>query len=243
MPRGSRRLAVTALVLAALVACTPPAEETTAAPPPGTGPDTADARPVDFEPGATVMVLAGELGAGRAARYVVGAHEGDLLMAHALSPGDDMRVAVHRLDQEAPVADTVETESYWAGRLPATGGYLVEVHGAGEVSPYHLEIEVPRHLPLTAGASRIALEGTIQPHAPLAFVAGVEEGRTLDVSVASEGDVVKLTLHGAQDGQALADWDTQTNTYQGEVPRTQDYVVRLDPGAEATGFELSVTVE
>ena len=137
-------------------------------------------RHVDFEPGATVMVLAGTLGAGQAARYVLGAHEGDLLMAHVLSPGEDLRVSVQRLDEETPVPDAVETESYWAGRLPATSGYLVEVHGAGEEGPFHLELEIPRHLPLTPGVSSVALDGTIQPHAPLAFVARIEEGRTLE---------------------------------------------------------------
>ena len=61
--------------------------------------------------------------------------------------------------------------------------------------------------------------------------------------MASEGDVVKLTVHGALDGRALADWEAETHAYGGRVPRTQDYVFRLDPGAEATGFELSVAVE
>ena len=239
--KGFPGLAVAALV--ALAACTPSTEKTTATPPTDTAPSTIDARHVDFEPGATVMVLGGTLGAGQTARYILGAHEGDLLMAHALSPGEDLRVSVQRLDEETAVPDAVETESYWAGRLPATSGYLVEVHGAGEEGPFHLEIEIPRHLPLTAGASSVALDGTIQPHAPLAFVAKVEEGRTLSASVASEGDAVKLTVHGALDGQALADWEAETNTYGGEVPRTQDYVFRLDPGAEATGFELSVSVE
>ncbi len=232
-----------AVMIAALAACTPPAEKTPAAPPTDTSPSLADARHVDFEPGATVMVLAGDLGAGQTTRYVLGAHEGDLLMAHALSPGEDMRVSVHRLDEEVPIPDAVETESYWAGRLPATCGYVIEVHGAGDEGPFHLELEVPRHLPLTPGVSRVALEGTIQPHAPLAFVAEVEEGRQLSASVASAGDEVKLTVHGAEDGRALADWEAKTNVYGGEVPRTQDYVFRLDPGAEATGFTLSVSVE
>jgi len=241
MQNGPCGLAAAAMI--ALAACTPSTEKTTAAPPTDSSPNTADARHVGFEPGATVMVLTGELGAGQTDRYILGAHEGDLLMAHALSPGEDMRVLVHRLDEEAPVPDAVETESYWAGRLPVTSGYLVEVHGAGERGAYHLELELPRHLPLIPGASGVALEGTIQPHAPLAFVAEVEEGRQLSASVASAGDEVKLTVHGAEDGRALADWEAKTNVYGGEVPRTQDYVFRLDPGAEATGFTLSVSVE
>jgi hypothetical protein len=233
------------VVIAALAACTPPTEEekTAAAPPTDAATSTAEAQHVDFEPGATVMVLAGSLGEGQTARYILGAHEGDLLMAHALSPGEDLRVSVHRLDEEAPVPDAVETDSYWAGRLPATCGYLVEVHGAGEEGPYHLEVEIPRHLPLTSVASSVALAGTIQPHAPLAFVAEIEEGRTLTASVTSAEDAVQLTVHGARDGQPLVNWEAETNGYSGEVAGTQDYVFRLDPGAEATGFELSVSVE
>ena len=233
------------VMIAALAGCTPPTEEetTTAAPPTDAATSTAEAQHVDLEPGGTVMILAGSLAEGQTARYILGAHEGDLLMAHALSPGEDLRVSVQRLDEEAPVPDAVETESYWAGRLPATSGYLVEVHGAGEEGPYHLEIEVPRHLPLTSGASSIAFAGTIQPHVPLAFVAEIEGGRTLTAAATSADDAVQLTVHGARDGQPLVDWEAETNAYSGEVPGTQDYVFRLDPGAAATGFELSVSVE
>ncbi len=191
-----------AVAMVALAACTPSTEKTTAAPPMDTAATSlAGTEHVAFEPGATVMVLAGTLGAGQTARYVLGAHEGDLLMAHALSPGEDLRVSVQRLDEDALLPDAAEAESYWAGRLPATAGYLVEVHGAGE------------------------------------------EGRTLDTTVASEGDAVRLTVHGALDGRALADWKAGSNVYRGEIPRTQDCVFRLDPGAEPVGFELSVAVE
>ena len=233
------------VMIAALAGCTPPTEEetTTAAPPTDAATSTAEAQHVDLEPGGTVMILAGSLGEGQTARYILAAHEGDLLMAHALSPGEDLRVSVHRLDEEAPVPDTVETDSYWAGRLPATCGYLVEVHGAGDEGPYHLEVEIPRHLPLTPGASGVTLEGAIQPHVPLAFVAEIEEGRTLTASVASADDAVQFTVHGARDGQPLVDWEAETNVYSGGVTGTQDYVFRLDPGPEATGFELNVAVE
>ena len=242
MREGPYGLAVAAVV--ALAACTPSTEKTTAAPPADTAPTTlSEAEHVAFEPGATVMVLAGTLGAGQTARYVLGAHEGNLLMAHALSPGKDLRVAVRRLDEQSAVPDAVETDSYWLGRLPVTGGYLVEVHGAGDEGPFHLELEVPRHLPLPPGASSISLAGTIQPHAPLAFTAEIEEGRTVAASVTSANDGVQLTAHGATDGQTLAGWKAGANAYRGEVSATQDYVFRLDPGAEATGFELNVSVE
>lgn len=232
-----------AAALLALAACTPSTEKTATVTPTPAGPSLADAHHVGFEPGATVMVLAGKLGEGQTARYILGAHEGDRLMAHALSPGEDMRVTVHRLDEEVPIPDAVETQSYWAGRLPSTSGYLIEVHGAGDEAPFHLELEVPRHLPLTPGASNVTLKGTIQPHAPLAFVAEVAEGRTLRASVTSAGDMVRLTVHGALDGQSLVGWAADTNAYRGEVPSTQDYVFRLDPEGEAAEFTLSVAVE
>ncbi len=238
MQKGPCGLAAAAVV--ALAACTPSTEKPTAD---DAAPDIAEARHVDFEPGATVMVLAGELGTGQTARYILGAHEGDLLMAHALSPGEDMRVSVHRLDEEAPLPDAVEAGSYWVGRLPATCGYLVEVEGAGSVGPFNLELELPRHLPLAPGISRVTLEGTIRPHAPLAFVGTIEEGRTLSASVTSPGDAVSLVIHGAADGHSLAGWESTTSDFSGAVPRTQDHVFRLDPGAEQSTFALSVSVK
>ncbi len=152
-------------------------------------------------------------------------------------------MSVHRLDEGAALPNAAEVTSYWVGRLPATSGYLIEVAGAGSPGPFNLELELPRHLPLAPGTSRVTLEGTIQPHTPLAFVGTVEEGRNLSASVTSPGDAVSLVIHGAADGRSLAGWESTTSDFSGEVPRTQDYVFRLDPGDEQSAFALSVSVE
>ena len=205
--------------------------------------DLSSATHVSMEPGATSLIVEGNLGADETARFILGAHEGDLLSAHALSPEEDIDVSVHRLDEETELYDANEVDSFWSGRLPETLGYLIELEGASEESLYALEIEVPRRLPLDPETSSVELTGTVQAHAPLAHVIPVEANKNVAVSVSSPDNSVKLAIHGAGNGHPLVHWDAETNSFRGEIPHTQDYVVRLIPGSEPSEFTLKVSVE
>lgn len=205
--------------------------------------DLSSATHVSLEPGATSLIVEGRLGAGKSAQFILGAHEGDLLSAHALSPGEDIDVSVHRLDEETELVGTNEVDSFWSGRLPETLGYLIALQGVDEETPYALEIEVPRHLPLDPETSSLELTGTIQAHAPLAYVIPVEANKNVAVSVSSPDDSVRLAIHGVGNGAPLVHWDQDTSSFRGEIPHTQDYLVRLIPGSEPSEFILKVSVE
>lgn len=209
---------------------------------PGEGLDFSSAIHVDFASGTTALVVEGHLAAGEKAQYLLGAHEGDYLFAHAITPGEDIDVSVHRLDDETEIPRKNEVGSYWTGRLPASCGYLITLHGASEGTPFALEAEIPRHLPLAPEQESVEIQSTILPHVPVAYLLPAEVGKNVTVSVSSADDTVKLAIHGVANGQPLVGWDTETHSYTGTFPDSQDYVIRLIPGSEPSEFTLKVEV-
>lgn len=72
--------------------------------------------------GATSVLVEGALAANGAAEFLLSGDQGEILMAHVLSPEHHLGLSVRRLDTGEELAGERAPETFFRGSLPATTG-------------------------------------------------------------------------------------------------------------------------
>jgi hypothetical protein len=248
------RLAAQAVALAlVLAACARPPEQTgppptAAAGRPAAALDTTGLRRIRFAHGTTSGILDDSLGAGATRSYLLGAMEGQVMLAQAipwpsagrtLSPAAP-EVRVFSVPNGQELATHRAEPDIWGGRLPLTADYIVRVT-ASERAAYTLVVQIPRRVELAGGQSPAIFTGMTPPRAPVDFLVKVEAGRTLEV-VLGGAPTVALHVYGLDDGVQLAPLSDRRRLFAGRLETTQDYVVSVVPGPEHAAYDLRITL-
>jgi hypothetical protein len=93
------------------------------------------------------------------------------------------------------------------------------------------------------GTTSGSVGGTLAPQAVQSYVLGAMWNQVMMVSVSAPSSPVYLQIYGAYDGGYLAVFSSALASWQGWLPRTQDYVVQLyNAGSAATSYTLSVVI-
>ena len=210
--------------------------------------DTVGLPRVRFAHGTTSGILDDSLAAGTTRAYVVGARQGQVMLAHAIAwpvaerlhppPEPVVRVFAAATGRELP-SPRAEPE-VWSGRLPEDGDYIVRVT-AGAQTAYTLAVQIPRQVQVSAEQPTAIFTGSAPSRAPIDYLIRAEAGRTLEV-VLGGAPTVGLHVYGLDDGTQLARLADRKRLYAGRVATTQDYVVSVVPGAERAAYDLRITL-
>ncbi len=93
------------------------------------------------------------------------------------------------------------------------------------------------------GTTSGSAQGTLAPQAVQSYVLGARWNQVMMVSVSAPSSPVYLQIYGAYDGGYLAVFSSALASWQGWLPRTQDYVVQVyNAGSAATSYTLSVVI-
>ncbi|MGB6336328.1 MAG: hypothetical protein WBG96_12025, partial [Thermoanaerobaculia bacterium] len=129
--RRSHGLVALALLAVTVFGCQAPEQpepaSTTEPPATSTALDLEGAVHIGMEHGSTLLAFEGELAAGEAGSFIVAGHRGDFLRAHVLTPGEDLQISVHRLDDDSRLDTASTVSSAWQGILPESIGYLIRL--------------------------------------------------------------------------------------------------------------------
>jgi len=222
----------------------PPAARTAATTPI----DTVGLPRIRFAQGTTSGILDDSLAAGATRSYLVGARQGQVMLAHAIAwpvaerlhppPEPVVRVFAAATGRELP-SPRVEPE-VWSARLPADGDYVVRVT-AGAKTTYTLAVQIPREVQVSADQPTAIFTGSTPSRAPIDYLIRADVGRTLEV-VLGGAPTVGLHVYGLNDGAQLARLADRQRLYAGRVATTQDYVVSVVPGAERAAYDLRITL-
>ena len=210
--------------------------------------DTVGLRRVRFAHGTTSGILDDSLAAGATRAYVVGARQGQVMLAHAIAwpvaerlhppPEPVVRVFAAATGRELP-SPRAEPE-VWSARLPEDGDYVVRVT-AGAQTTYTLAVQIPRQVQVSAEQPTAIFTGSAPSRAPIDYLIRADAGRTLEV-VLGGAPTVGLHVYGLDDGTQLARLADRQRLYAGRVATTQDYVVSVVPGAERAAYDLRITL-
>jgi hypothetical protein len=210
--------------------------------------DTVGLPRVRFAQGTTSGILDDSLAAGATRSYLVGARQGQVMLAHAIAwpvaerlhppPEPVVRVFAAATGRELP-SPRAEPE-VWSARLPEDGDYVVRVT-AGTRTTYTLAVQIPRQVQVSADKPTAIFTGSTPSRAPIDYLIRADVGRTLEV-VLGGAPTVGLHVYGLNDGTQLARLADRQRLYAGRVATTQDYVVSVVPGAERAAYDLRITL-
>jgi hypothetical protein len=210
--------------------------------------DTAGLPRIRFARGTTSRVLDDSLAAGATRSYVLGASQGQVMLAHAIAwpvaerlnppPEPDVRVFTAATGREL-TTPRAESE-VWSGRLPLTGDYVVRVTAAAPTA-YTLAVQIPRRVEVSSDQPIAIFTGSTPSRVPIDYLVRADAGRTLEVTLGG-APTVGLHVYGLDDGVQLAPLADRQRLFAGRVETTQDYVVSVIPGEERAAYDLRITV-
>ena len=242
--RPPSALIMAVLAAAALGCAARPEDRAEPAPAWVTVADTSGMTRIRFARGTTSGILDDSLPAGGEHAYVLGALQGQVMLAHAIAwggPRGETAVRVYRADGTEIPAPSGEGP-LWTARLPASGDYIVRVRATGAPTAYTLAVQIPRRVVVDRENPSASFSGIAPSRAPVDFLIKGERGRTLDAELRSETEGAHLHVYGLDDGVQLAPLADRLRRYRGRLPRAQDYVVSVVPGEPGVRYELFMSL-
>ncbi len=271
-PSGVVSTATVTSTLAPTVAPTATATSTpTSTPPlpapeatPTTAPEREPTR-IQFAPGAISAQAQGRLVANGEDRYVIQALAGQTMMATLSLPPEqagkrEVIMVIWGADGVPLITDHALTAA-WEGLLPATQDYFIEVRSIAPTAvDYTLKVVIPPPVPdatptfaapvsptriqFPAGSTSVSVENRqIAANGVDAYVLRALEGQRMSVGVYPWPNTdVALSIYGAENGMLLLQADLGLAHWSGNLPATQDYVVRIVNYGAATNYTLQVTI-
>jgi hypothetical protein len=195
---------------------------------------------IHFLPGGTSIRLEGDLAAGETHDYVLVAEAGQFMRVNVDASGD-VDLAIYGLsDEDLLIHPSAETPS-WQGVLTLTQDYLISVAAGTEATDYTLHIIIPERISFTPNATSAQLEGELGVHQTHEYVLNAQAGQWLLADVQAP-DGAYLTIYGLEDGIPLIHSSSEIPHWEGKLLRTQDYMVIVGAGPEATSYTLDVII-
>jgi hypothetical protein len=247
-------LAVAAVGLSSYLACAPARTAGPAAisPPPaasaGGAIDTIGLPRIRFARGTTSGLLDDSLSGGATRSYVLGATQGQVMLAHAIAwpvaerlhPPPEPEVRVYDVASGRELASPRAEPEVWSARLPLTGDYVVRVTVAAPTA-YTLAVQIPRRVEVSPAAPLAIFTGSTPSRVPVDYLIRGDAGRTLEVTLGGAA-TVGLHVYGLEDGAQLAPLADRQRLYAGRLETTQDYVVSVVPGEERAAYDLRIAL-
>lgn len=209
--------------------------------------DTTGMTRIRFARGTTSGILNDSLPAGGEHAYLLGALQGQVMLAHAIAWNDPRRspgrtaVHVYRPDGRE-LAAPGGSGALWTGRLPASGDYIVRVRAAGAPTAYTLAVQIPRRVVTDRENPSASFSGVVPSRAPVDYLVKGQAGQTLEAELRIESGDAHLHVYGLDDGVQLARLADRRRRHAVRLPSEQDYVVSVVPLAEGTRYDLLVTL-
>jgi hypothetical protein len=194
---------------------------------------------ISFTPGATSVILDGNLVPQHRNHYVLSADANQLLDVSVIVAGSGVQLIIYGADGTVLKSGMGEGTGF-RGLLPKKQDYLIEV-GSNRALSYRLQVIIPERISFAAGAVSGVVQGSIGVTETHHYILRAGAGQTMTIKVTSSTGLVLLTLYGldgvilkrALDG--LAEW-------QGKLPSTQEYRIDLVSSKQAT-YKMEVTIK
>ena len=111
------------------------------------------------------------------------------------------------------------------------------------VPPTSIPISGATRIVFAAGGTSAGLNGSIPPHGTLQYVVGAGANQVMMVTVVSPDGVVTISIIGVKTGQVMIPASAGSSSWQGRLPASQDYLIRLiNNSSSSANYGLSVVI-
>ena len=196
---------------------------------------------IQFAPGATSAEIAGQIEPQGIDVYVLRALAGQRMAVNLFSTDDSVQLQLQ--DSGGGWLDGQVTTTAWLGTLPETADTVIRVLGGDIAADYTLRVSIPARIQFAPGAISAAVQGDLNAYESDDYILAARAGQTMTVNITSANNDVLLTIVGA-DGVPLTNGlMSGATSWTGQLPVTQDYIVRALGTAQPANYTLDVTIE
>jgi len=201
-----------------------------------------DAERFAFAPGTTFGTVSGDIGPGQTINYVLGALEGQPMIASVNSQNNDVTMSIVS-ESDTVLLPASQNAANWQGTLPATQGYYIQVIGGASTQNYSLAISIPSRIEFAPGAVSATVNGQTVNGNIVSYVVAAQGGQTMDIALDTDPNLAALTVWGFSDGQPYMRAQMGSNTFNMQLPSTQDYIIDVVPqGGQEISFTMRVEI-
>jgi hypothetical protein len=196
--------------------------------------------------------MQGTLAAGAVDYYVLSARSDQLMTVMLKSPDSSVILEVAGLsDGQALLASDVRRTD-WQGTLPASQDYRIKAVSTGGETYYVLQVTMPAtdaptqpdatRIEFAPGATSAVVQGALAAGATDQYVLQAVADQQMTVTVNSPANSVVLEIVGLSEGQPLLRSHALQVSWQGALPATQDYSVKVVSTRSVTSYSLQVSI-
>jgi hypothetical protein len=165
----------------------------------------------------------------------------------AFSAGQAILV-VWGADGNVLLSDHAEASDFQMS-LPTSQDYNIQVKGspAGNTA-YQMTIQIPasgsviQRLQFPPGATSVTVPGQLPASGSDQYVLNAAAGQTMSIDLAFREGGAILVVWGA-DGDVLLSDHAEASSYQGALPRTQDYIIMVKGRPDGnTAYQMTVNI-
>lgn len=200
---------------------------------------------VAFAYNTTSDLVEGELAAHASHEYSVRAGEGQILDVSVdtnLADTDNggVQLVIFGVDGSVLKSGMSEGASF-RGELPLSQSYIIRVSAGAEAVKYSLNIIIPRRISFARGAYSASDTRRVQANSSLQYTAWGKKGQTMTVTV-DANKPVQLIVYGV-DGEVLQSGMGESDSFEGVLPSSQDYILVVRAGDAAASYTIKVTIK
>jgi len=199
---------------------------------------------IRFAPGGTQSITEGRLGPGESSTFVLAASQGQVLIASADSPDQDVDLSISGANRAVLLAAGPSVSNSFTGTLPATQDYLFKLTGGASPENFALSVIIAARIQFAPGEKESIITGRTNNGFAVTYSAYAQKGQTMDVTLDVPGERAGLTIWGFSDGEPYARAQNGVRDFSLVLPSTQDYIIEVQPQAGQTvDYTLTVQIQ
>jgi hypothetical protein len=132
------------------------------------------------------------------------------------------------------------TDFQWL--LPKTELYTITVYAGKTAQDYTLTTKVAKLVSFPAGSSTLTLSGSTPNGYVFSYALACQKNQVMTVTLTTSTGKAWLDVFGLATGTLLGS-SSQSVTWTGTLPATQDYIIEIIPNGKVVDFMLKVTVK
>jgi LysM repeat protein len=204
----------------------------------GTIPNTGESpERISFPTGGTSAVVTGNLKADGSYSYVLHAAKNQLLEVN-LTPEDGLQLSIYGADGTV-LKKANSGGAFFRGYLPSTQDYILKV-SANKKTAYTMNVYIPARISFASGAISGSVTGRVAAESSQYYILRALKDQKMEVKVTPETGL-RLVIYGV-DGTVLKSGMSESASFSGTLPNSQDYILVLSAGDQAVNFTMKVTI-
>ena len=211
---------------------------------PATATPAAGVNLIDFSTALTTKRSTGTVALGKTVQYQFRAQAGQAIIFFINSQYNNVFATVTGIQDQKALLSAPTGAYFWHGIAPTTEDYLLTAAcNSAKPAGYTLDLTLPQLINTGQGNPAKTITGNLAAGSASNYLIHGSAGQVLNVSLASTKYSVGLTIYGLNDNQPLVNYLSGTNTWNGLIPVTEDYMIKLNAVGQASDYTLNVQIK